>query len=119
MIDALAENKALLNELKNILQVHSTKGDMELPTVCFTGKMPEKRSYYEEAAELNGMLAVDDVSKNLSLLVAASMSENGTKMAKARKLSVKIIEIDEWLKNLKHFPSKMENDDDDGQLSLF
>ncbi|MBR1967703.1 MAG: hypothetical protein IKA22_13955 [Lentisphaeria bacterium] len=119
LIAALAENKALLNELKNILQVHSTKGDMELPTVCFTGKMPEKRSYYEEAAELNGMLAVDDVNKNLSLLVAASMSENGTKMAKARKLGVKIIEIDEWLKNLKHFPSKMENDDDDGQLSLF
>jgi NAD-dependent DNA ligase len=81
--------------------------------------MPEKRSYYEEAAELNGMSAVDDVSKNLSLLVCASFNENGSKMNKAKKIGIKIIEIDEWLKSLKTLPSKAEEDDDDGQLSLF
>lgn len=116
---ALAENRELLNELKKILQIHSTKGDTQLPTVCFTGKMPEKRSYYEEAAELNGMTPVDDVNKNLALLVAASLNENGTKMTKARKLGIRIVEIDEWLQNLKHLPSKANDDDDDGQLSLF
>ena len=38
---------------------------------------------------------------------------------KAKKLGIKIIEIDEWLKSLKNLPSNSENDDDDGQLSLF
>ena len=65
------------------------------------------------------MIAADDVNKNLSLLVCASLNENGTKMNKARKLGIKIIEIDEWLKSLEKLPSHSGNDDDDGQLSLF
>ncbi len=119
LLDALVHERELFNSLKKTLIIRNTKGLAELPTVCFTGKMPQKRSYYEEAAELNGMIAADDVNKNLSLLVCASLNESGTKMNKAKKLGIKIIEIDEWLKSLKNLPSNSENDDDDGQLSLF
>ena len=46
-------------------------------------------------------------------------NENGTKMNKAKKLGVPIIEIDEWIQKLKNLPSNPEDDEDDGQLSLF
>ena len=119
LLVALNREKELFDSLKKILTIRSTKGSASLPTVCFTGKMPQKRSYYEEAAALNGMTAVDDVSKNLSFLVCASLNENGTKMNKAKKLGVPIIEIDEWIQKLKNLPSNPEEDEDDGQLSLF
>lgn len=115
----LRQEKELLASLKNILQINVTKGSSEKPTVCFTGKMPEKRSYYEVAAALNGMVAVDSVSSSLSMLVCASLNEKGTKMTKAAKLGIKIIEIDEWIKNLKELPPSENNDDGDEQLSLF
>ncbi len=115
----LRQEKELLASLKNILQINVTKGSSEKPTVCFTGKMPEKRSYYEAAAALNGMVAVDSVSSSLSMLVCASLNEKGTKMTKAAKLGIKIIEIDEWIKNLKELPPAENNDDGDEQLSLF
>ena len=66
-------------------------------TVCFTGKMPEKRSYYERLAAENKMIAVDSVTKELSLLVAADPSASGGKLDKARKFNVKIISLDEFL----------------------
>lgn len=119
LLAALVREKELFASLKKIFKISSTKGAAELPTVCFTGKMPEKRSYYEEAAKLNGFLAVDDVSKNLTLLVCASLQENSSKLAKARKFDVKIMEIDEWLQGLTDLPESAEDDGFDGQLSLF
>ena len=116
---ALQQEKDLLASLRGILQIVDTKGVFEKSTVCFTGTMPQKRSYYEEAAELNGYAPVDDVNKNLSILVCASLAENSTKLAKARKFDVKIMEIDDWLKSLDKLPEESENDEFDGQLSLF
>lgn len=116
---ALKREKDLLDSLKNVLQINSTKGSTDKPTVCFTGKMPQKRSYYEEAAAMNGMIAVDSVTGSLSLLVCASLNEGGSKMSKAKKLGIKIVEIDGWIQNLKELPSVDIEDDDDGQLSLF
>ncbi len=118
---ALIAEKELIDSLKKILTITPTKGLAEKPSVCFTGKMPEKRSYYEEAAALNGMNAVDDVNKNLSLLVCASLQENSTKLAKARKLGIAVKELDEWLSSLENLPQKTEDsaEEDDGQLSLF
>ena len=71
--------------------------DRELPTVCFTGKMPEKRSYYEELAKSKGFLAVDTVSKELSLLVASDVEGNSSKLTKARKNGVKIVSLEDFL----------------------
>ena len=62
-----------------------------------------------------------DVNKNLSLLVCASLQENSTKLAKARKLGIAVKELDEWLSSLENLPQKTEDsaEEDDGQLSLF
>ncbi|MGE4301288.1 MAG: helix-hairpin-helix domain-containing protein [Victivallaceae bacterium] len=67
------------------------------PTVCFTGKMPEKRSYYEELAAGLGYEAVDTVASNLALLVCDSLASASSKMQKARKLGIRIIELPEFL----------------------
>ena len=77
-------------------------------TVCFTGKMPEKRSYYERLAAGNGMTAVDSVTRELSLLVAADPDASGGKLDKARKFNVRIISLDEFLASL----GTAENSDD-------
>ena len=119
LIQAMKDEKELLAALRDILQVRTSKGVADKATVCFTGKMPQKRSYYDEAAELNGLLPVDDVNKNLSLLVCASLTENSTKLAKARKFDIKIMEVDEWLASLEKLPEISEKDEFDGQLSLF
>ena len=65
------------------------------------------------------MAPVDDVNKNLTILVCASLTEDSTKLTKARKFDVKIMEIDDWLQSLEKMPEDAGNDESDGQLSLF
>ena len=79
-------------------------------TVCFTGKMPEKRSYYERLAAENNMVAVDSVTKELSLLVAADPEASGGKLDKARKFGVKIVSLDDFTASLSGSPEPEEGD---------
>ena len=67
--------------------------------ICFTGKMPEKRSYYEELARRAGYEPVDAVTKDLALLVAADLTGTGSKLTAARKHGVKIVALDDFLKS--------------------
>jgi len=94
----LKEQRAFIDELLAAVElIRSDNSVQALPTVCFTGKMPEKRSYYEKLAESKGYKAVDSVNKDLSLLVAADINENSSKLVKARKLAVKIVSVDEFI----------------------
>ena len=70
------------------------------PTICFTGKMPEKRSFYENLAAEHGYEAVDSVSQSLSLLVTADISSNSSKTGKAKKLGIPIVELQDFLRQL-------------------
>ena len=72
--------------------------DADLPTICFTGKMPEKRSYYEKLARERNLRPVDSVNSSLSILVAADISGSSSKLNAARKHGVKILSLDEFLK---------------------
>ena len=65
--------------------------------ICFTGKMPEKRSFYEDLARKAGYEPVDAVTKDLALLVAADPEGSGTKLAAARRHGVRIVALDEFL----------------------
>ncbi len=92
-----------LDELLGCVKMTETKSSApadgaQKRTVCFTGKMPEQRSYYEDLARKNGYEPVDSVTKELSLLVAADTSDNSSKLQKARKAGIKILSLDEWLK---------------------
>jgi len=75
------------------------------PTVCFTGKMPEKRSYYEQLAHEHGYEPADSVTASLTLLVTAEADHTSTKCAKALKLGVKILTLNEFLQQLSALPS--------------
>ncbi|MBE6367864.1 MAG: hypothetical protein E7052_08165 [Lentisphaerae bacterium] len=66
-------------------------------TICFTGKMPEKRSFYEALAREKGFRSVDSVTKDLSVLVAADVNDSSSKLQKARKLNIKIMALEEFL----------------------
>ena len=89
----------------------------DAPTVCFTGKMPEKRSFYEDLARRHGMAPVDQVTAGLRLLVAADPAEHGTKLDRARQLGTEIISVEEFLHRCP--PEPADSVSDDGQLTLF
>lgn len=78
-------------------------------TICFTGEMPEKRSYYEAIAQNNGYKPVDTVSKDLSMLVTADKDSGSSKMKKAKASGVEIITLDEWLMRIKGVKIKKED----------
>lgn len=98
----LKEESDTIDELIQALKIKHTKGSSvdDQKTVCFTGKMPMPRSYYEKLAEKHSFVPVDSVTDKLSCLVAADPNENSSKLQKARKYSVKIYSLEEWLKDL-------------------
>ena len=98
----LRERKAEIDELLECLTIVQTKSDSaeERPTVCFTGKMPEKRSYYENLAKANGYDSADSVTSSLSLLVTAEADSTSSKAVKAARLGVKVMTLADWLKTL-------------------
>ena len=95
-----ATQREYLDELLAAVEVVRSGEDAaagERGKICFTGKMPEKRSFYEELARRAGYEPVDAVVKDLALLVAADVDGSGSKLAAARKHGVKIVALDEFL----------------------
>ncbi len=96
--ELLAQSE-FLSELSSCVNVKQTKGVATKPTICFTGKMPEKRSFYENMARQAGFEPVSAVNKELTMLIALKPDAGGGKLTKAAKAGVKIVALDEWLKN--------------------
>ena len=95
-----SNNKNLyIKKLLSIVKVMETKGGQSnMNTICFTGKMPEKRSYYEELAKKKGYRIASGVSKDLKVLVTTEMDRVSGKMDKARRFNVRITTLQDWLK---------------------
>lgn len=106
-------NKA--EELDKLLSIVNCKApekaDTDLPTICFTGKMPEKRSFYEKLARERNLRPVDSVNSSLSILVAADISGNSSKLVSARKHGVKILSLEEFLRETPHAAAEEKTDD--------
>ena len=83
----------------NVIHSDSSSND-GAETVGFTGKMPEKRSYYAQLAESVGLRPVDDVSSTLTYLVAMDPSAAGGKLKKAQKYGVKVLALDDFIENI-------------------
>ena len=79
--------------------------DSDQPTICFTGKMPEKRSFYENIAKAHNMRPADTVSSTLSILVAVDPNGSSSKLTAARKFGVKIMSLDEFLASVASDPA--------------
>jgi DNA ligase (NAD+) len=97
------KNSDVIDELLRILKVSETKESLlakNKKTICFTGEMPQKRSYYESMAKANDYMPVDTVTKELSLLVTANIDSESSKFKKARAAGIEIITLDEWLKSI-------------------
>ena len=60
-------------------------------TICFTGKMENKRSVMEQIAKDRGFTPMDHVDKNLSILVCADPNSGSGKLQKAAKYGTRII----------------------------
>ena len=60
-------------------------------TICFTGKMENKRSVMEQIAKDHGFIPMDHVDKNLSILVCANPNSGSGKLQKAAKYGTRII----------------------------
>lgn len=115
LIRELAAQSEYLDELLSAVRlIHSGAADEEKPTVCFTGKMPEKRSYYEKLAEANGYAAASDVTSQLSILVAADLNDSSSKLKKAEKLGVRIAALSDFLQEL----GEQQPEQPEGQLEL-
>lgn len=70
-------------------------------TVCFTGKMPEKRSFYENLAEAGGLRPVNRLTSSTGILVYSE--EDGRKSSKldrAIQLGVTTMALTDWLASL-------------------
>jgi len=95
----LRDQAGLLDELLAAVRLKVTRGNVngDLPKICFTGKMPEKRSYYQDLARKRGFEPVDDVTSELALLVADDPAGGSSKLAKARKHNIRIVGLDEWI----------------------
>ena len=109
--------KEFIDGLLSCVNVQVTKNSAEekKPTVCFTGKMPEKRSYYEKLAAAHGYEPADSVTSALSLLVTAEGDSSSSKAQKAAKLGVKVMQLNDWLASLsasKQAESSPEAEDD-------
>lgn len=108
----LQNQQESIAELKTCVSIIRTKDNNpgDIPSVCFTGKMPEKRSYYEDIARARGLNPVDSVTAQLSLLVAADPSESSSKLQKAAKLGVSVQSLDQWLNGTPQSEQAQEDD---------
>ncbi len=103
IVTGFISQKSFIDELLSCVEIEQTKGMVKsvLPTICFTGKMPEQRSFYENLASQNGFQPVDKVTKDLSILVAVDVTGGSSKLEKARKAGTTVKNLDEWLDSLK------------------
>lgn len=108
LVSELAAQSEYLDELLAAVRLIPTTVPAEgaRPTICFTGKMPEKRSYYKKLAAAAGYEPVPDVTASLTLLVAADPAEGSSKLKKAAKFGIRTLPLAEFLKEI-----AQENDD--------
>ncbi len=115
-----SEGREALDELLSAVDLLHAEAEAPKPTVCFTGKMPEKRTFYEKLAADHGYRPVSDVTKELSLLVAADPTASGGKLDNARKYGVAIRGLEAFLADLgEAAPSSSPGEGGFADLDLF
>ena len=90
----------LLNDLLDNLPIKKVNNKSN-GKICFTGKMSEVRSYYENLALKNNLTPVDTITKDLTYLVCQDINGSSSKLVKARKLGINIISLSDFLTNCK------------------
>lgn len=97
--DGILLNIAYIINLLDTLPIkyNSIEENSTLQKVCFSGKFPEKKTFYYE--KLNGKYdIIDKVNKDTDILVVADTSKGSSKQKKAEKMGIKIMSVDEIMK---------------------
>ena len=101
IVKTFRDNKDLFDDILSCISLKEfDKNALELPKICFTGKMPQARAYYENIAKARGFQAVSTVTSDLEILVAKDTNSSSSKIKKAKKAGVEILSLDEWLTQL-------------------
>ncbi len=98
LLMGMLDNLTIDVSLKTVAEDLMDSRQDVIRTICFTGKMPDKRSDLEELAEQKGYHPVKSVNKNLDILVVEDPSIESSKLKKADKYGVKIISRNEFYK---------------------
>lgn len=106
IIEGIKENKKLIDFLQDELTILSSKGGNDkLYSVCFTKIRDEEKEKFIEST--NGQV-VDSLTKNTTFLVVPSLDIESSKVSKAKKYGIRVIQIDDletailtYLDNLK------------------
>jgi len=99
IVKILKEQSYMLDEILSAVKIEHTDTQTyeNKDKICFTGKMPEQRAYYEKIAREKGFAPVKTVTSDLAILVADNLNGTGTKLKKARNYGIKIMALNEWL----------------------
>lgn len=106
----LEKQSSLLDELLECVDVKQSKGKSIGKTICFTGKMPEKRSFYEKLARERGFEPKSSVTQDLNVLVCADPEGSSSKLKDARNYGVEIVALDKWLNHADQPPPEQEDE---------
>ena len=86
----------LAKHFPNYTNTKDNEETVSIGSICFTGKMPEKRSFYENIAKEAGF-EIGAVNKNLNTLVVSDPNSTSSKTQKAQKLGISIMSVDEFM----------------------
>lgn len=96
---SIGRNKEYLHQLLQYVNIKKEQHKTGLK-ICFTGKMPQARSYYENKAKEHGFVPVDAVTKDLNILVISDAGWTSNKTQKAQSLGITILTLEQWQNEL-------------------
>ena len=99
--NGIYNNSEYLKEILRVLPIKENKViPKNLTKICFTGKFPERKSFYYNLLEKKGGYEILEKVKDIDVLVVADPSKQSNKMKTAQKKGVKIIGINELAEEL-------------------
>jgi DNA ligase (NAD+) len=100
LVDYFLEQKNNLDTLMKYIEIEvPKKGKLTGQTFVFTGASSKPRKELEKLVEDNGGKTSSSVSKSTTFVVSGESS--GSKLDKAKKLGIKVIDEDEFMKKVK------------------
>lgn len=90
-------NMNYFNEILSAIEIVSTEEKETIGKICATGKGPLPRNELAKIINDAGYEFSDTVTKDLSILLCDDVNSSSSKIAKAKKLGIKIMTYDDFL----------------------
>jgi len=98
LIAYTVQHKQFIEDLLQYLNIIEEKGDnnMDKIKICMTGTGPKGRKELIKDIESKGYIFVDSITKETNILLCEDKNSGSSKLEKAKKLGIKIIEYKEF-----------------------